>query len=295
VSDIAALQEAVATHVAAGQTEEAKKRLRQIERDGTAFEAAQATYLIGVLEARVPETTRQAEATLQHAVDALRSAGAPRLGGRALAKLAMLAAAREDYDVALAHLADAAEAFTVAGEPLRLAAALRLRALVLALAGDRDASYAAFADALQAAVEAGADDLVRALRLDRAALFAEDPTGPGEEPPEPTLLDTAASRLRAGDVAGARTAAATARDGAIGDVDPIGFLLASIVLGETHEAERDFAGAMVVLLECKTMLGDLLGEGAAVPVAQYIVSLANRWGEQEFEAALREAELRYPG
>jgi tetratricopeptide (TPR) repeat protein len=293
--------------VAAGDTGEAEREIVAIEalaaRIGDRLPEGQAAYLLGTLAARTAGREDEAIGHLERAVGIALGIGAPRLGGRALARLATLAVARADYDAALAALDDAAEAFDVADDTPRRLAVLRLRTLVLTLASRPEDAFASLTAALAEAEGAGVADAIRALRLDRRQLTAADPTesldalvdeardAAGAEAVGP-LLERAAAASREGRLDAALADVRAARDRAREAIDPIGYFLAAILEAEVAERSWDRPEALAGLLEAEALLGQLLGDEARATVDGYVQALRARWGEFTFRSALRELEHR---
>jgi hypothetical protein len=291
---------------AAGETEAAEREVvaaqDAAERTGDRLAEAQAAYLRGTFAARTAGREDEAVEHLGRAVGIARGIGAPRLGGRALARLATLAVARADYDGALAAIDDAAEAFDAAGDTRRRLEVLRLRTLVLTLAGRPDDAFASLTAALAEAEDAAAEDAVLALRLDRRQLTAEDPTSldalvdeardtPGAAAVGP-LLERAATASRDGRLDAALADVREARDRAREAIEPIGYFLAALLEAEVAERLGDRPEALAGLLEAEALLGQLLGDEARATVDGYVQALRVRWGEFTFRSALRELEHR---
>lgn len=311
-AEVEAHQELAVIEAASGRMEEAKKHARAAEAlhvaAGRGAEAALAAYVLGILEARVPEAARQASATLERALAGFRTAGQEVMAGRALGKLSAIAGAGEDFAAAAALLAEADVAYRRGGDEQRRTETLRLRALVLMLAGRRDEAFASMGSAVELASAHGSADLALALRLDRVRLFADDPTAPelddsaervlsdaeqtGLGIPVHVQVDQAAALVREGRGDEALAAAEAAADAAMDAVDPIAYLLACLVRVDAHELRGDLTEALASLFQGQANLGELLGEAAQPPVLAYISSLVERWGEPAFDAALLEYRAR---
>lgn len=83
----------------------------------------------------------------------------------------------------------------------------------------------------------------------------------------------------------AATHAESARQDALRCSDPMLLLLASLAIAEVREKVGDRVGVLTILYTCKAALQKLLGEAAAKPVLDVLLSVEKRWGAEVFEAA----------
>lgn len=303
--DVSGLQDAAFARLRVGDLAGARDVVAEVRErlaaGGDQAGADRAAWLLGSIEARLGAGPAAA-ATLEQALAGFRTAADETMAGRTLARLATVAAEAGELGQADDRLGEAITAFTTAGDDRRRLETLRVRALVRALAGRQADALATLAEGIALARRLGDDQAVLALRLDRHHLQRLDPTAAPDEGLDALTadaeaagggtalyprLDRAAEHARAGRNVLAVADAEAARADALASVDPIGYLLACLLLAEVHEAEGDRVSALVVLFTCQASLGDLLGPDGRLPALAAIDALEERWGPEAFAAALR--------
>ncbi|MDP2315251.1 MAG: hypothetical protein Q8P41_20300 [Pseudomonadota bacterium] len=307
--EIAARQELATRSMAAGDGAGARAALdrtlvlaRQL---GDIDEEGRTLYALALLQQRIAPQGGAARRLLEEAEQAARKGGDLPFLARVLDKRAGLMIAEGKPLQAAKLLNDVAALHGTCGDEDARLDVLRRLAMTLQMAGKPSEAFDILLDAL-AESKASPAQLVRA-RLELHLLargtgiegeslqqLLDEAVADGDVGAAGYIrLQMAADALQGGDPVGGEAHADAARRDALDCLDAILYLNACLMIAEAREARGDRVGMLTILFTCKASLQDLLGEQGARPVLALIHSLEQRWGPEDFGAALEQYRAQF--
>ncbi|MEZ4435912.1 MAG: hypothetical protein R3F65_26235 [bacterium] len=276
---------------------------------GDALAAGRLWYVAGQARARAGG---DALAAFEEAVRRFRAAGSRVDALRARLRVVETLQAQRRIEAAVVELSGMIGDLKSWGADRGLADCHRMRAGLHALMARFDEASADYDRAVAAAERLGDAALALRLRIERrtvaplgersaarwedwSALIA-DAEALGEAGAVGEVrLQQAASALRRDDFEAGLALAAAARQAALDGNQPVAYLMACLLIAEARMlrgAAGDDPAVIEVLLTCKVSLERRFGEAFGAPVVAVLDSLAPRWGEARFDAALAEYRRR---